>query len=83
MPEVTIQQTFEAAIGHHRAGRLAEAERLYRQILSQQPGHADALHLLGVIAQQVGQYDVAVELIGRAVAVQPTYAERTATWGMR
>lgn len=63
-----IQQAFTAAMGHHQAGRLNEAERLYLQILKIDPGHADALHLLGVLAHQVGRNDLAVDLIGRAIA---------------
>ncbi len=39
-----------AAIQHHQAGRLGQAEALYRQVLQAQPQNPDALHLLGVIA---------------------------------
>jgi len=55
-------------MGHHQAGRLNEAERLYLQILKADPGHADTLHLLGVLAHQIGRNDLAVDLIGRAIA---------------
>lgn len=71
MGQVTIQQAMEMAVGHHNAGRLAEAEGLYRQILANQPGHADALHLLGVVKFQCNQLDTARELIGRAIAIHP------------
>jgi tetratricopeptide (TPR) repeat protein len=59
---------FSAGLAHHQGGRLAQAETLYRETLALQPDHADALHLLGVIASQVGRHDVAVDLIGRAIA---------------
>ena len=75
MPPVTVQQAFELALQHHRAGRLAEAEALYRQILAVDPRHADALHLLGALAHQVGRNDVAVGLIRQAIAVNPDYPE--------
>ena len=55
-------------MGHHQAGRLNEAERLYLQILKADPLHTDALHLLGVLAHQIGRNDLAVDLIGRAIA---------------
>jgi len=61
MPQLTVEQTMQIARGHHQAGRLAQAETLYRQILEEQPNHADALHLLGVIACQAGRYELAVD----------------------
>jgi protein O-GlcNAc transferase len=57
------------AASHHQAGRLAAAERLYRQILAIDPNNVDSLHLLGLIAHQTGHSDKALELIGRAIAL--------------
>jgi len=65
------QDVFELALQHHQAGRLADAERLYRQVLSQQPQHAESLHLLGVVAHQSGRDAEAVELIRWAIGVNP------------
>jgi predicted O-linked N-acetylglucosamine transferase (SPINDLY family) len=65
----TISEALSIAIQHHQAGRLQAAEQIYRQILQADPRQADAMHLLGVIASQVGQYAVAVEYIGRAIAL--------------
>jgi tetratricopeptide (TPR) repeat protein len=62
------------ALGHHQAGRLAQAERVYRQILAIDARHADSLHLLGMIAAQGGRRDVAVEMIRQAIAINPTAA---------
>jgi predicted O-linked N-acetylglucosamine transferase (SPINDLY family) len=62
-----IQGIFNDALQHHQAGRLAEAEQLYRQTLMVEPQHADTLHLLGVLANDVGRHDVAVELITKAI----------------
>lgn len=55
----------------HRAGRLPEAEALYRQILQAHPTHPDALHLLGLIAQQTGRARVAKDLVARAIRHRP------------
>ena len=58
---------FSAAFTAHSAGRLEDAERGYRAVLAADPKHADAWHLLGVIAQQRGQAAQAVEHIKRAL----------------
>ena len=64
-----IQQVFANAVRCHQAGQLNQAERLYRQILAVVPHHADSLHLLGAIAYQVGRHDLAVDMIGKAIAI--------------
>ena len=66
----TISEALAIAIQHHQAGRLQAAEQIYRQILQAEPNHADAIHLLGVIAHQVGKHEVAVEYIGRAIGLK-------------
>lgn len=68
------RQLFAAALAHHQAGRLAEAEATYRQVLSVSPDHVDSLHLLGVAATQSGRHDEAIGLIGRAIALKATPA---------
>lgn len=60
---------FREALSIHQAGRLPEAERLYRQVLSHNPHHADALHLLGLIAYQSGNGAAAIPLIQQALAI--------------
>jgi tetratricopeptide (TPR) repeat protein len=65
--EPSVADCLAAGLAHHRAGRLAEAEVHYRRILAAVPDHADALHLLGVIAYQFGRLEMAIELIGRAL----------------
>ena len=77
-PATTVfaKQLLEEAITHHRAGRLSQAETGYRKILTQDPAHADALHLLGLVAYQQGQYDRALDCITKAIqrdATKPLY----------
>ena len=60
---------FDQAVAQHQAGRLVEAEALYRRLLQQQPNQPDAMHMLGVIAHQSGRNEEAVELIRKANAV--------------
>jgi len=65
-----ISRMLAEGLGHHRAGRIAQAEELYRKILKVDARHADSLHLLGMIAFQAGQHDSAVEKIRRAIAIR-------------
>jgi tetratricopeptide (TPR) repeat protein len=64
----------QTAVAHHQAGRLDQAESLYRQVLARNPGQADALHLLGVLTHQRGRHAQAAELIERAIGLRPTEA---------
>jgi tetratricopeptide (TPR) repeat protein/SAM-dependent methyltransferase len=71
----TIEQDLDLAIQHHKAGDLRKAEGIYQQILEADPNQPVALHLLGVIAHQVGKNDLAVDLITKVTAIKPDYAE--------
>jgi len=72
---LTIPEALVMAVQHHQAGRLQEAEPIYRQILVADPNHHDAWHMLGVIAYQNGKHQSAVECIQRALAHRPNWAE--------
>jgi tetratricopeptide (TPR) repeat protein len=63
-----IPERLSLAQRHHQAGRLDEAEALYRGVLVEAPNHPHALHLLGVMAHQRGQHQQARELIQQAIA---------------
>jgi tetratricopeptide (TPR) repeat protein len=65
----TIPERLALAIRHHEAGRLDEAEALYRAILQDEPRQPHALHLLGVRAHQAGRHREAIDLIHQALAV--------------
>jgi protein O-GlcNAc transferase len=71
---VTSEETFELALGHHRAGRTVEAEALYRKVLEQKPEHHQALYLSSVIALAAGRLEAALELARRASELSPTNA---------
>lgn len=61
----------EEGLQHHGAGRLREAEALYRQALAEDPQNIDALHFLGVVALQRGDPAQAVVLISQALSRNP------------
>ena len=68
---MTLDQALQLALEHHRAGRLVEAEAIYRQVLARQADHPDALHLLGLVAHQVARHADAARLIDRAINHHP------------
>jgi predicted O-linked N-acetylglucosamine transferase (SPINDLY family) len=68
-------KSLASALQHHQAGRLAEAEPLYRRVLRAQPNHVDALQLLGLILHQQGRTEQAIDHLRRALRVKPDYAE--------
>jgi len=69
------------AMAKHREGRLAEAERMYRQALRWQPDQPDAYHLLGLLAAQLNRPDDALPLFERAIALNPVVPEYHANYG--
>jgi protein O-GlcNAc transferase len=69
--QTAADHAMQSAAEHHRAGRLAEAETIYREVLTGDPNHFEALHMMGVLAGQVGRHKMALQLIGRAAAIAP------------
>ena len=70
---LTPDREFAIAVGHHQAGRLQEADGLYRKILQVQPKHPDSLHYLGVIAAPAGNLSETVDLIEKALCLRPCW----------
>jgi tetratricopeptide (TPR) repeat protein len=62
------------AITLHRAGRLADAEKIYHSILATRPDDFDSLHLLGVVFLQRGQPAEAIRQLDAALARYPDNA---------
>jgi tetratricopeptide (TPR) repeat protein len=62
-----VDEALGQGVAHHQAGRLDLANGKYREVLAAVPDHAAALHNLGVIAFQLGQYEPALELINKAI----------------
>ncbi|MBL6945892.1 MAG: tetratricopeptide repeat protein [Rhodospirillales bacterium] len=67
-------EVLSRAITAHQAGDLSAAARMYDEILRCNPGHADALHLSGLIAFQRGRADEALPLIEQAVRIDDAQA---------
>jgi protein O-GlcNAc transferase len=72
---IGVNEQFSLALEYQRASRLVEAEALHRQVIGIEPNHFGSLYLLGILALQRGQNDVAIDFIGRALSIRPDYAE--------
>jgi MoaA/NifB/PqqE/SkfB family radical SAM enzyme len=73
--QMTTAEAMDRAIASHRAGRLQEAERLYRAILKQHPTHPDANHNLGVLAVSIDRIDDALPLFKAALRANGTVTQ--------
>ncbi|HVU15782.1 MAG TPA: tetratricopeptide repeat protein [Candidatus Didemnitutus sp.] len=74
MSPAQIQRLLQDAIAHHRAGRLDEADALYRRVRSAAPRNFDAVQLSGVVALQQGRAEQAADLLERACRLDPKSA---------
>ncbi len=70
MTRADLQQAQAA----HRAGRLSEAEALYRRALAGDPNNAELMHMLGAVRCQQGDASGAILLIQRAIEKRPDSA---------
>ena len=71
---MTGLDVLQAGVRHQQAGRLREAAEIYQNLLARQPHCADALHLLGVVEFQRGNYPAAKKWILRAIRLCPGVA---------
>lgn len=81
-PQVNVAPILAHASQCHAAGRLAEAEQGYRQVLQSNPEHPDALHLLGVLIGQSNDVQTGINLINKAVQLQPRFPEALFNLGL-
>ncbi|MCK5366290.1 MAG: tetratricopeptide repeat protein, partial [Gammaproteobacteria bacterium] len=64
-----VQERFRDAMARHQGGELDQAQGLYESILRDQPDHADAAHMLGLVAHQQGRNEDAKRLIADALKI--------------
>jgi tetratricopeptide (TPR) repeat protein len=71
----------EAGLRYLQSGQLAEAEKCCCEVLAGEPDHADAFHLLGMIAAKANKYDQAIEFIAQAIRKNPNNADYLSNLG--
>ena len=67
----SLRETMARAVAFHKAGRLKDAEALYRSVLSRHPLEASVLNLVGLLCTQDGRLDEGIEFMARALKVAP------------
>ena len=69
--EFTINEALSIAVEHHNAGRLSEADNIYRSVLNKLPNQPIALNLSGLILHQTGKTEAAINQIKKAITSDP------------
>ena len=69
--DVSGRRQLDAALAAQQASRYAEAIELYEAVIARHPRNFDALHMLGVVHYQRGDFDRAHALVGEALAIMP------------
>ena len=70
----SISDLLTHAVTLHQRGHVRDAATLYEQIITRHPAHFDALHLAGVAAQQLGDFDRSADLLARALQRDTNFA---------
>jgi len=73
---------FEAGLRLMQAGQLAQAEQCGRSALALDRGHADSLHLMGMLCVAARQYDLAIEWFATAIRQNPDVADYFCNLGL-
>ena len=70
--QVNVAQLMQFALSHHNAGRLDQAEAIYRQLLNIQPHHPEANHNLGILAMRSGRNGLGLQYLEKAWKSAPS-----------
>ncbi len=69
--QTSTRIVLQQAVAVHHWKQLGQAQMFYERYWYSKPQHVNALHLLGAIAHQAGDHGLAVELIGKALKINP------------
>jgi tetratricopeptide (TPR) repeat protein len=68
---LSLDTLFLEALDLHKKGNLSEAKKKYAKVIAINSKHFDALHLLGVIANQNFEYEKAIFYISESLSINP------------
>ena len=72
---MNIDKMTQFAFRHYQEGDLQQAKQICEQILRKKPNNFNALHLLGIIYCQIGNYDISIKYIRKALQNNPHVAD--------
>jgi len=72
---MTTEELLKQGLGYHQQGEYAQAERVYGQIVQQEPENTNVLCLLGMVARGQGKLEEAIAYYRRAIALKPDFIE--------
>ncbi len=78
----SLEDKIEAAKLYHRGGHLQKAESIYREVLKEDPSNSEVTHLLGLLAMQVGKFEIAEHLFNTALELDKGKPEYYANLGV-
>jgi protein arginine N-methyltransferase 7 len=81
-PRPSIPDGIRTAMEHHQAGRLSQAELVYRQMLQAAPNVAELHSNLGNVLEEQGKLDEAVKCYRKALSIKPDIAELHSNLGL-
>jgi len=79
---MNLRELLENGMSQHKAGKLAEAEKFYREALQQKPDDVEALQLLGILKIQMNETAAGAEILGRVMEPKPGSAEHQMNFAM-
>lgn len=79
---VNVAPLFAQGLQLHEQGRLADAERLYMQVLAARPEHFDALQMLGLIRLAKDEPADALRLVGKAMQMRAPSPQILLNYGL-
>jgi protein O-GlcNAc transferase len=71
---IDIRNSFRQAVALYQLGKLVDAQDVCTTILQRQADHFDALHLSAIICLQTSNTERGIELIRKAIAINPKVA---------
>ena len=71
---LTTEETFDLAVQNHKKNNFKVAENLYKKVLKTNPNHFKSIHLLGSLLIQTKNFIMAIQLLNRAILIQPKHA---------